>query len=108
MDVFKLIYRILKQIRALELAEEHDLALLSPDAMKATEIERDNILLKMQEEGLITGLAVIKGIDGQQRTFIMWQSSMPRVTLKGLEYMEENSMMKKAKNLLKGFVEIVK
>ena len=108
MDVFKLIYRILKQIRALELAEETDLALLSPDALKATEIERDNILLKMQEEGLIAGLAVIEGIDGQQRPFIMWQRSMPRVTLKGLEYMEENSMMKKAKNLLKGCVEIVK
>ena len=30
MDVFKLIYRILKQIRALELSEEPDLALLSP------------------------------------------------------------------------------
>lgn len=108
MDVFKLIYRILKQIRALELAEEPDMALLSPDALKATEIERDNILLKMQEEGLITGLAVIEWIDGKQRPFIMWQRSMLRVTLKGLEYMEENSMMKKAKNLLKGFVEIVK
>lgn len=108
MDVFKLIYRILKQIRALELAEEPDLALLSPDALKATEIERNNILLKMQEEGLITGLAVIEGIDGHQRPFIMWQRSMPRVTMKGLEYMEENSMMKKAKNLLKGCVEIVK
>ena len=34
MDVFKLIYRILKQIRALELAEEPDMALLSPDALK--------------------------------------------------------------------------
>ena len=108
MDVFKLIYRILKQIRALELSEEPDLALLSPDALKATEIERDNILLKMQEEGLIAGLAVIEVIDRQQKPFIMWQRSMPRVTMKGLEYMEENSMMKKAKNILKGFVEIVK
>ena len=108
MDVFKLIYRILKQIRVLELVEEPDLALLSPDALKATEIERDNILLKMQEEGLIAGLVVIEVIDRQQKPFIMWQRSMPRVTLKGLEYMEENSMMKKAKNLLKGFVEIVK
>lgn len=108
MDVFKLIYRILKQIRALELAEEPDLALLSPDALKATEIERDNLMLKMQEEGLIDGLVVIEGIDGQQRPFILWGRSMPRVTLKGLEYMEENSMMKKAKNLLQGFAEIVK
>ena len=108
MDVFNLIYRILKQIRALELSEEHDLALLFPDALKATEIERDNILLKMQEEGLIAGLVVIEEVDGKQRPFIMWERAMPRVTLKGLEYMEENSMMKKAKNLLKGFVEIVK
>ncbi len=108
MDVFKLIYRILKQIRVLELAEETDLALLSPDALKATEIERDNLMLKMQEEGLIASLVVIEGIDVQQRPFIMWERSMPCVTMKGLEYMEENSMMKKAKSLLKGSVEIVK
>lgn len=108
MDVFKLIYRILKQIRVLELAEEPDLVLLSPDALKATEIERDNLMLKMQEKGLIAGLVVIEGIDGQQRPSIMWERSMPRVTMKGLEYMEENSMMKKAKSLLKGSVEIVK
>lgn len=108
MDTFKLVYKILKQIHTLGLAEEPDLMLLSPDALKATKEERDDAILMMLDDELINGITVIKGIDGQQKPYILWRDSMPHITLKGLQYLEENSMMKKAKNLLKGFVEIIK
>ena len=38
---------------------------------------------------------------------ILISSSTPRITLKGLEYLQENSLMKKAAELAKGVADII-
>lgn len=56
---------------------------------------------KLTEEGYITGGETWNAMDcGYPRVAL----SRPELTLKGLEYMEENSLMKKAADLAKGIV----
>ena len=108
MDDFRIIYRILKQIRSMELSEEPCDTFLDPEILKTTAPKRDNLVLKLLDSGYITGIRIIDGIDGQRMPHILWASSRPSVTLQGLEYLEENSMMKKAKDLAKGIFDYVK
>lgn len=65
------------------------------DTMTAKEYE------KVLKEGYITGGETWNAMDcGYPRVAL----SRPELTLKGLEYMEENSLMKKAADLAKGIV----
>lgn len=58
----------------------------------------------MIEEGLIEGVRCIEP-DGQPVPLIRMYH--PAITLKGLEYLEENSMMKKAAGIVKGIKETI-
>ena len=57
----------------------------------------------MATEGYITGLSIKRSTDGE----ICCSVSNPRITLKGLEYLQENSIMQKAANLAKGVADII-
>lgn len=77
MNNFNMIYRILKYLE------------------KAMEM--------LETEGYITGLSIKRSIDGE----ICCSISHPRITLKGLEYLQENSIMQKAASLAKGVADII-
>lgn len=95
MDNFKVIYLILRILeRALDgQLDPYD---LSPGCLGVNQKRRDHLLLMMQEAGYIAGVQVIRaiGIEDIRLDNI-------HITLKGLEYLEDNTMMKKACRMLK-------
>jgi len=56
----------------------------------------------LQDAGYVEGVHYIKsmGMKGIKLTDV-------RITLKGLEYLEENSFMKKAANIAKGITDLI-
>ena len=57
------------------------------------------------KEGYITGGETCESFDV---SYPKVKLSRPEITLKGLEYLEENSLMKKAGEMLKEVIHIVK
>ena len=91
MDNFKVIYRILHyREKAMDL-DELDRSRLTPEALGVTE-RRWLALWEM--------LAKAGYVDVEP-------SRNPRITLRGLEYLQENALMKKAAQLAKGIAEIL-
>ena len=103
MNNFNIIYKILKALEQSMDYEEFDSGLISPEALGITKERRDKLLVEMQNEGYISGVYVKQYIRGGS----IVKSDRPEITIKGLEYLSENSMMKKAANLLKGVAEII-
>ena len=100
MEEFTIIYRILRELRALMDCEEEDPNRLHPERLKTTLEKRNSLLLLLKQDGYISDLDVSSYIgDAAPKVTI---PPMPRITLKGLEYLQENSMMQKAAKTLKG------
>lgn len=105
MDNFKVIYRILKTLERYMDYEEFDNSLLSADTLGISENRWAQIMEMLITGGYVQGVRSVK-YDGQVIPRIILIA--PRITLKGLEYLEENSLMKKAGNLAKGISDIIK
>lgn len=103
MDDFKTIYRILSYLHTAMDYDEVDLERLSPESLRISPQRRNSILEMLVREGYIDGVTVKRSADGYLEISI----AAPRITLKGLEYLEENSMMKKVASAVKGVVEII-
>lgn len=95
MDNFKVIYLILRILEK-ALDGQVDPEELSPEKLGITPTRRARLLLMMQEAGYISGVQVIRVI-GMEDVRV----DNIHITLKGLEYLEENSLMKKACRMLK-------
>lgn len=54
-------------------------------------------------EGYVAGISVKRGITGE----VLVSSSNVRITLKGLEYLSENTFMKKVSNIAKGISDFI-
>lgn len=106
MDDFKVIYRILRYLQASMEVDEFDQEALSPSRLKVSQVHIDSLLIMMQDAGYITGVRTQQTLSDSRPHII--HPCIPRITIKGLEYLEENSMMHKAGNLIKGISEIIK
>lgn len=105
MNNFKIIYKILKTIEMSMDFEEFDEYSISPEVLGVSQ-ERWKILInELVNEGYVTGITLIPVIGKLTREP---RIAKPALTLKGMEYLEENSLMKKAANMAKGIIEIVK
>lgn len=105
MEEFRIIYRILSILRKAMYTEEFDRSLISPEALRVNEHAWDAIMRMLVKEGYIEGVNVISY--DQSPTPII-RLTDPRITLKGMQYLEENSMMQRAKGLANGIIEVVK
>lgn len=103
MDDFKVIARLLAAIKAGEDDPPFDVALVSPKALKTTELKRDRLALKLQKAGYIDGLFVVDDIDNLPEPVVLWDSSSPSITLDGLEYIATNTTLRKAGAEIKAF-----
>ena len=101
MDNFKVIYRILKLFAESMDYEEFDRSKLNAEYFGVSEARFNLILRMLKDAGYIEGISYVVGLPGVK---IM---KYPRITLKGLEYLEENSTMKKAASLLKGIKDTI-
>lgn len=104
MDDFRLIYKILRILQKSMDCEEFDRESLSAERLGLTEPKWSRIMAMLLNEGYISGGQTWNAMDcGYPRVAL----TRPEITLKGLEYLEENSLMKKAANLAKGIKETV-
>lgn len=105
MDNFVVIYKILKALEASMDFEEFDERLISPERLGITKERRDKLLIQMQKEGYISGISVVQYVNLASPSVDIPNSIS--ITIKGLEYLAENSLMTKAANLAKGVAEIL-
>ena len=105
MEQFKQIYRILSILHKAMDLEEWDSKLLSPEALGISLPMWSRLMAMLLKEGYITGREEWGTFDvGNPKVKLM----RPEITLKGLEYLEENGLMKKAGEMLKEVIHIVK
>ncbi|MFR4401421.1 MAG: YjcQ family protein [Peptococcus niger] len=103
MEEFRTIYRILKILREAMEYEEFDIAAISPDSLGISKPKWEQLMAMLVKNGYIEGVTIIPLL-GRPAGIKL---SHPQITLKGLEYLQENSMMKKAANLAKGIADII-
>ena len=105
MEQFKQIYRILSILHKAMDLEEWDSELLFPESLGISLPMWSRLMAMLLKEGYITGGEAWGSFDV---SYPKVKLSRPEITLKGLEYLEENSLMKKAGEMLKEVIHIVK
>ena len=103
---FKIIYKILSSLEKAMEYEEFDEARISPQALGISRPLWEKLIMMLSDSGYITGVVIKQYVDEGYPT--VTDCSKIRITLKGLEYLEENSLMQRAKNLAKGIIDIAK
>lgn len=103
-DFFVITYRILSYLYAcFKAGEKADLEMISPDALHISSGYWINIMECLSEKGYITGIVFPKAIGGLGGAKI----SNLKITMDGIEFLQENSSIKKAVDFLKTVKEIV-
>jgi hypothetical protein len=98
-DNLKIVYKILVGIEASMDSSRFDGTFL--EALKISEERRNRILQSMIDEGLIDGFTRVNYVGGYG-----FKAIEPRLTIKGMEFLQENSTMQKIKNGLKDVKDI--
>lgn len=103
---FKLIYKILSKLESMMQFEQIDVDRISHKALNVNYELWERIIIMLFENGYIKNVKIVKYVDEPKEKVIDF--SRIEITLKGLEYLEENSTMQKAKKLVKGIIDIMK
>lgn len=99
MDEFRIIYRILRSLeKSLDL-EEPDMTAISAEYLGVPVPKWSRLMKMLVDDGYVDGV-IVADIDNAPYPFV--KLSTPTITRAGLEYLQENSLMKKAANLAKG------
>lgn len=102
MDNFKAVYKILSTLeKAMDLSE-FDVSIIGHESLGISYERWCRYIEMMADVGYIKGAKVSQDITGRVRV----SCSDMRITLKGLEYLQENSIMQKMYNLAKGIKEV--
>ena len=104
MDNFKIIYRILRYLEAAMDYLEIDMDAFSAATLNITKERWDSVMVMLVENGYIKGAAV--RVHQRQRPQLMFPERS-QITLKGLEYLNENSTMRKVADALKGVIDVI-
>ena len=105
MDNFKVIYRILKHLEASIDNVYTDIKAISNVALNISYERWEYLMIELQISGYIRGLVFEQSM-GDNRAHLV-EPINPIITLKGLEYLSENTTMKKVGNTLRGLKEII-
>ena len=101
MDNFRTIYRILKALEKAMDFDEFDMDSISPESLGISENRWLKIMVMLTKEGYIEGLSIRRGLGVEY----LISGTHPEITLRGLEYLNENSLMRKAAAFAKGVAE---
>ena len=104
MDNFKAVYKILTALEKAMDLPEFDIMQVGPDVLGVTPERWSRYLEMMADVGYIKGVSIHRDILGELRV----DAKNIRITLKGLEYLQENTVMRKIYNAAKGISEIVR
>lgn len=102
MDNFKAVYRILSTLeKAMDLTE-FDISQINAKAIGVTEQRWARYIEMMADVGYIKGVDVDEGISGD----LIVNADSIRITLKGLEFLQENTIMQRLYKAAKGIKDI--
>ncbi len=101
-DNFKIIYKILSILKSSLDNLKCDIDRLSPQSLNISIEKRDNIIELLLDKNLIKGVIIKKYQDGDSVLVL----NDIKITLDGLQYLEENSIMKKMYKLAKGIKDV--
>lgn len=103
MEEFTHIYKILTALKNAMDCPEFKLEQISAEKLKISEERRNSYLRILTEDGYISGVNIFKDVTGE--TCVVDNGAA--ITIKGLEYLNENSLMKKAHNLATGIKDLL-
>lgn len=106
MDNFKIIYKILSYLEKSMDYDEFDVRPISHTALGISRERWESVLVMLQKNGYIDGLLITQTLSSRRPQIV--EVGGLTITLQGLEYLNENSLMKRAGNLAKGLVDIIK
>lgn len=103
-DYYVIAYRILIYLyECLKCGEEVDKNIISAEALHIVPSYWDYIIIHLYEDGYIEGVKVISALGGK---CVRIQPEL-QITPKGIEFLQENSTMSKAKEFLKSLKETI-
>lgn len=105
MDNFKVIYKILRTLEKNMGNEQFSVSSISAEKMGIPFNRWEQLMIMMQDEGYIRGIVFSRSIEDRYRHIS--EPIFPEITIKGLEYISQNTFMAKAKELLKLTGEII-
>lgn len=103
MEEFNQIYYILQILKKAMDVEEFEKELISSEAIKVNYPKWCRLMAMLANNGYVSGVSVWNSLDCQYPKIELVR---PEITLKGLEYLEENSMMKKVSKVAKGVIDV--
>ena len=106
-DFFTIAYRILEYLYScMKKGEPVDIELIRYDskAINISEVYWRDILIELLDSGYIKGVAVMKAVNQPDRIKV----DELAITLKGIEYLQDNSKMKKAAGCVKTVLDYLK
>ena len=105
MNNFKIIYQILKYLEANMDSEHMDCEKISHEKLGISFIRWENLLWELQANGYIRGLVYEQTMSDNSPHVVT--PIAPKITIRGMEYLESNSFMRKAADTMKRVKEII-
>lgn len=105
MNNFNAIYKILQHLERMLDYEQPDMSAITPEALKLTENRYNALMAMLVANGYIEGAVIKKYADETICRVVSIDNT--RITLKGLEYLCENSTMRKIAQGLTGMADII-
>lgn len=103
MDNFHCIYKILRTLEKAMDYQEYDFECISPTALGVSEERWKRYIIMLSDNGYVEDVFIKKYTDGE--TVIRIENM--KITLKGLEYLSENSIMQRIYQAAKGIKDIL-
>ncbi len=103
MDNFKAVYKILTALEKAMDYPEFDIMQIGPETLGVSKERWSRYLEMMADVGYIKGVSIKRDILGE----LCIDARNVRITLKGLEYLQENTVMRKIYNAAKGITEVI-
>ena len=102
-DNFKCIYKILKTLETAMDYTDYDFSAISHEALEISKERWTGYLEMMNDSGLIKGLIIKEYAGGDKLVHI----SGMKITLKGLEFLSENTIMQRMYKAAKGIKDVI-
>lgn len=102
---FTAIYKILKTLQKWRGREDFSNELISAKAVGLSYESWEQLIIELQASGYINGITYTQSLTDKFPHIT--EPISPRITLTGIEFLEENSLMKKAASALKMIGEII-
>ncbi|MRH08478.1 head protein [Lactobacillus reuteri] len=97
-DFFTVAYKVLSYLKwCYENGKSPDVDILNADTFNISKVQFGNTLKMLKDHGYIDGVSITRTLNGT----LVIAISNASITVEGLQYLAENSMMKKAYNVLK-------